>query len=170
MSIGEVFALVKSIIAGVVVFLMFWLVALLVQKLIVRVARLRGPEQQHVYELLGKLAKFGVAIMGLISALGTAGVNVNALVASLGLTGFAMGFALKDFLSNMLAGILLLIYQPFRRGDYIKLTDYEGRIEKIDLRYAVLSHEDKKIFIPNSTLMSSAVVVNAKTSKQGELL
>lgn len=58
-------------------------------------------------------------LLGLVTALGTAGVNVSALVTSLGLVGFALGFALKDALSNIISGILLLLYRPFSVGDVI---------------------------------------------------
>ena len=60
---------------------------------------------------------------------GTVGVDVSALVAGLGLAGFAIGFALRDAVSNTLAGVLVLMYQPFRVGDDIK-TGKEREIWK----------------------------------------
>ena len=57
---------------------------------------------------------------GLVTALGTLGVDVSALVAGLGLTGFALGFAVKDTISNILAGVLLLVYRPFSKKDYVE--------------------------------------------------
>ena len=59
-------------------------------------------------------------IIGAIRTPGTVGVDVSALVAGLGLAGFAIGFALRDAVSNTLAGVLVLMYQPFRVGDDIK--------------------------------------------------
>ena len=56
------------------------------------------------------MAKLSLIVFGLVTALGTAGVNVSALVAGLGLTGFALGFAFRDVLSNLLAGVLILLY------------------------------------------------------------
>ena len=82
--------------------------------------------------------------MGLISALGTIGMNVSALVASLGLTGFAVGFAFKDFLSNILAGVMILIYKPFHVGNMISGSNFSGKVEEINLRYTRLSSEEKR--------------------------
>ena len=61
-------------------------------------------------------------VIGFISALGTLGIDVTAMVAGLGLTGFALGFALKDVLSNAVAGVLILFYRPFALGDRIVVS------------------------------------------------
>jgi small-conductance mechanosensitive channel len=102
-------------------------------------------------------------VFGVLTALGTIGINISALVAGLGLTGFALGFALKDILSNFVAGILILIYHPYRRSDYISVTGLEGIVVEIDLRYTTLQSEGKRVLIPNSTLFTNAItVVDAK--------
>jgi small-conductance mechanosensitive channel len=90
------------------------------------------------------------------------GVNVSALVASLGLTGFALGFALKDALSNLLAGALILIYQPFRCGDTIKVAGCEGEVTEINLRYTILRGDGKTHLIPNATLYTNTVDIADK--------
>ncbi len=72
--------------------------------------------------ILARTAKLALLCIGVISALGTLGVDVTAMVTGLGLTGFAVGFALKDIISNSLAGILILIYKPFQRHDRIMVT------------------------------------------------
>ena len=87
------------------------------------------------------------------------GMNVTALVAGLGLTGFAVGFALKDVISNALAGILIIIYKPFKQKDHITVSSFAGQVCSIDLRYTVLEAQGKKIFIPNAMLFSNAVSV-----------
>ena len=55
------------------------------------------------------------SFLGVITALGTIGVDVTGLVAGFGLTGFAVGFAMKDALANLLAGVMILLYRPFRK-------------------------------------------------------
>jgi len=87
------------------------------------------------------------------------GINVSALVAGLGLTGFALGFALKDTISNLLSGILILLYKPFTIKDQIKISGYEGIVVSIDLRYTELSQEDAKILIPNAKLFTDPIIV-----------
>jgi small conductance mechanosensitive channel len=86
-------------------------------------------------------------------------VDVTALVAGLGLTGFALGFALRDAVSNLLAGIVIILYQPFRMGDRIEVDGSAGTVVGIDLRYTVLDAADRWILVPNNTLLSNSVVV-----------
>lgn len=99
--------------------------------------------------------------LGLITIFGTLGVDITALVAGLGLTGFALGFALKDSISNMLAGVLILLYRPFNIGDMIKISGFEGKVMTIDLRYTVISSENNKVYIPNSKLFTEPLTVLA---------
>ena len=87
------------------------------------------------------------------------GVDVSALVAGLGLTGFALGFALKDTIANLVAGILILVYQPFDLADYIVISGKEGKVISIDLRYTILEYQEKKILIPNSLIFANTVTV-----------
>jgi small-conductance mechanosensitive channel len=88
------------------------------------------------------------------------GVNVSALVASLGLTGFALGFAFKDAVSNLLAGALILFYRPFCRGSRVAVTGIEGVVTAIDLRYTTLEDGNKKFLIPNANLLSNAITLH----------
>ena len=143
---------------SLLIFLAFWLAAVIFQKVIHRIGK-RSGLNPDIVGLLDRVVKAGIIVFGIVTALGTAHVNVSALVASLGLTGFALGFALKDALSNTLAGVLILIYQPFRRGDHIIISGFDGTVEQIDLRYTTLTSAGDKILIPNSTMFTNPIKV-----------
>ena len=107
--------------------------------------------------------KVSLMLVGVVTALGTMGVNVAAMVTGLGLTGFAVGFALKDIISNALAGVLILMYQPFRRSDRIAVIStisLEGEVVHIDLRYTTLELPDRRILIPNSYLFTNPITIH----------
>ena len=141
-----------------IVFVAFYFGGWVIQRGIDRVGRGRGLDEELV-RFLGKAARVTMVVIGAVCALGTFGVDVTALVAGLGLTGFALGFALKDIISNLLAGILVLIYRPFGRGDRIKVAAFEGVVRSIDLRYTILSDEDRRYFVPNSMLFTNPITV-----------
>lgn len=143
---------------GVFVFLVFWAAGTVCRRVIIRVGYKTLPSPS-VINLLGRTAKISIMIIGGVTALGTMGINVSALVAGLGLTGFALGFALKDILSNLVAGVLILTYQPFQPHDRISVSGFEGVVVVIDLRYTTLQAEGKKILIPNSTLFTNSISV-----------
>jgi len=157
-AIGNIEAILPSLISGLLIFIVFWLLAILLRALIRRVALGRDAARQNVLRLLQQLVYVGLLLIGVVTALGTMGVNVAALVTSLGLAGFALGFALKDALSNLISGVLLLLYRPFTIGDEIIVSGFEGKVIAIDLRYTTLQLEQRIVFIPNSKLFTESVV------------
>lgn len=148
--------------AGLLLLIGFWLAGVMAQRVMVRLER-AGRARPDVLALLGQTAKGTLIVLGLVTALGTIGVNVAALVTGLGLTGFALGFAFRDMLSNLLAGLLLLAYRPFASHDHISVTGYEGTVTGVDLRYTTLQREDGKVLIPNSILFTNPIQLRSRT-------
>ena len=72
----------------------------------------RSGRNSDLIRLLARTAQIAVQVFGAVTALGTSGIDVSALVAGLGLTGFALGFAFRYVLSNVLAGVLILMLPP----------------------------------------------------------
>ena len=150
------------------IMLAFYVVARILQSASMRVGASRHINQD-LAEFMGRVVKVGVLIMGLVTALANLGVDVSALVTGLGLTGFALGFALKDVISNVLAGVLILIYKPFVKSDYIKVKGHEGLVVSTDLRYTILRDEaGAKIYIPNAMLFVDALRVSSEATKSSE--
>lgn len=143
---------------AILILLFFWIMIMLLSHVIMGVA-LRLEIDEHLARLFVRVAKFGLWTLGLITIFGTLGVDITALVAGLGLTGFALGFALKDSISNMLAGVLILLYRPFTIGNLIRISGFEGKVISIDLRYTVITASNEKIYIPNSKLFTEPVTV-----------
>ena len=157
-SIDQFIQWIPSIAAAIVVFVVFYLLGQLGKTLIMH-STAKIQLDKHVSMLLARATRITLIVLGLITALGTLGIDISALVAGLGLTGFALGFALKDSISNLLAGVLILIYRPFKIGDTIKVAGHEGMVNAIDLRYTELESEGQHIFIPNSKLFTDPLVV-----------
>jgi small conductance mechanosensitive channel len=158
-------AFAPKLLQALIIFVACWFIGLGFNLLTKRFGRSNNTGRRDVFILLGKSAHIFFIVIGLISALGTLGMNVSALVASLGLTGFALGFALKDIVSNLLAGILLIAYRPFKRGDFISVTGLDGMVESIDIRYTVLRTESRRIIIPNANLFTNPVIINHEEAR-----
>src|SRR5918912_686709 len=177
-TLGDVFAKVREgvlaavphLITGVVVFAFFWIAARVGQSVIAYAAP-RVRADTGVVLLLSRVYYYGVLIFGLVTALGTAGLDVRALVAGLGLTGFALGFALKDVLSNFVADGMLLAYRPFRLGDLIEMGEFAGTIETIRIRDTLVRAEDGRlIVIPNTKLITEVVVNHSDAARTGRAI
>jgi small conductance mechanosensitive channel len=157
--------LVPRIFEGVLVLLAFWLIATIGRRLIAY-ASPRVKADTSVVLLLSRLYYYSLLVFGAITALGTAGLDVRALVAGLGLTGFALGFALKDVLSNFVAGVMLLAYRPFHIGDLIEMGEFAGNIEDIRIRDTLVRAVDGRlVIIPNTKLITEVVVNHSDTRR-----
>lgn len=155
----------ERIAAGIGIYIVFWIIAKIAEFLVLRFSR-KMPHSASLLKLLGRITKLGILVFGVATALGTMGVNVSALVAGLGLTGFALGFAFRDVLSNLLAGILILLFRPFGIDDDISVAGLDGRVVSIDLRYTILEQPGKTILIPNSNLFTNPVLVTNKQAPE----
>ena len=148
--------------AALVILGAFWLAAHGAVALLRRFgqARLLDPD---LTLLLGRAARVALLLVGAITAMGTLGIDVKALVTGLGLTGFALGFALRDIISNALAGVLILLYRPFSHGDSVAVGSASGVVSDIDLRYTTLTvDEHTRVLVPNSTLFTNEIRVERR--------
>lgn len=149
---------IPRLISSLLIIFFFWIAAIVSCKLIIRATR-DSNLNQPIIELANTIVKVGLLMFGIVTALGTLGINISALVASLGLTGFALGFALRDALSNLLAGILILFYRTIEINDKISVGGFDGVVTKINLRYTILLTEEARILLPNSMLFTNPIKI-----------
>ena len=149
---------VPRAIGVVVILVVFFILAKIINRIINSAAE-RLKFDENLTSLFVRTSSVALMIFGFVTALGTLGINVSAIVAGLGLTGFALGFVLKDTISNLLSGVLILLYRPFEKGNCIKISGYEGIVVSIDLRYTELDSEGNKVLIPNSKLFTDPITV-----------
>ncbi|OUR67326.1 mechanosensitive ion channel protein [Cycloclasticus sp. 46_83_sub15_T18] len=95
----------------------------------------------------------------IIAALGQLGIQTTSFIAILGAAGLAIGLALQGSLSNFAAGVLMIIFRPFKQGDFIEGAGVAGVVEEIHIFNTVLRTGDNKtIIIPNASLMNNNIV------------
>ena len=123
--------------------------------------------------LLLKISRIGVWTVGILLAcvLAFPSFELGDIIATLGVGSVAIGFAFQDIFKNFLAGIILLVEEPFRIGDEIVINDYQGKVENISIRTTkIRTYNGEKVLLPNSTVFTDAVkVVTAYTSRRTDL-
>lgn len=123
--------------------------------------------------LLVKISRIGVWTIGILLAcvLAFPGFELGDIIATLGVGSVAIGFAFQDIFKNFLAGIILLVEEPFRLGDEIVIGDYQGKVENISIRTTkIRTYKGERVLLPNSTVFTDAVkVVTAYTSRRTDL-
>jgi small conductance mechanosensitive channel len=159
---GQFLDRLPNLLAALLFLVVTVLVARAVRRGVSRALR-RTSTEPHLELLLAKLAYIAVATVGVVVALSFGGVNLGWLVGSLGLATVALGFALQDVVSNLAAGVVLLLEHPFTRGDYIAVDGAEGTVEDIRVRATQLRSPDgQRVLVPNKLLFTN-VVTNTST-------
>jgi len=101
----------------------------------------------------------GLYVVLAIAVIGVLGVPMASVITVLASAGVAVGLALQGALSNLAGGIMLMIFRPFKVGDYVEASGASGVVQEITLFYTVfLSLDNKRITVPNGSLMNSNVV------------
>ena len=147
---------------ALLVFVAFYLAAKVLRGVTRRVFQKR-TRHRNVGFVVGRLAQGTLIILGLLIALVIAlpAFRPGQLVQLLGISSVAIGFAFRDILQNFLAGILLLLTEPFKIGDQIRFGDYEGVVEDIQTRATMIrTYDSRRIVIPNAELFTNSVTVN----------
>ncbi|MEH2165600.1 MAG: mechanosensitive ion channel family protein [Nostoc sp.] len=154
--------LLPNIVLALIVFGIFFFVARAIKRLVKRLTRDRH-QARNLGLVLGRLAQGTTLLLGLFIALSIVIPTFRAgdLVQLLGISGVAIGFAFRDILQNFLAGILILLTEPFRINDQIVFKDFEGTVENIETRATTIkTYDGRRIVIPNSELFTNSVTVN----------
>lgn len=119
--------------------------------------RVQDPE---IEKLLGRLARWSVWIVGTLLALDQVNFDVTGFVAGLGIAGLTIGFALQDVARNFVAGILLLVRQPFNIGDAVQIAGFDGSVLEIKARDTVLKTWDGEMVILSNTSVFENPIIN----------
>ena len=155
-------ALLPNLLLALLVSVLFFLLGRGVRTMVRRLTG-RYPNHQNVGLLLGRLAQGTIVFIGLLLALAITVPSFKPaqVIQLLGISGVAIGFAFKDIFQNFLAGILLLVTEPFRLGDQIVAGGFEGTVEDIQTRATTIkTYDGRRVVIPNAELFTGSVVVN----------
>ena len=154
--------LLPNMVLALIVFAIFVFVARAIKKVVRNLTRDRR-QARNLGMVLGRLAQGTTILVGLFIALSIVipSLKANDLVQLLGISGVAIGFAFRDILQNFLAGILILLTEPFQIDDQIVFKDFEGTVENIQTRATTIkTYDGRRIVIPNSELFTNSVTVN----------
>lgn len=160
MGVGFVKALPLILIA-LVVLVVTWLLTRLASRLL-RASLSKSGLRTSLKELFDTLLKVAIWIFGILVAITIVfpSLTPGKLVAAIGLGSVAVGLAFKDIFENFFAGILIMLREPMRIGDYIECEGVEGKVEKISLRESYIRKtDDQLVLVPNSHLFNNPVFI-----------
>ena len=151
---------VGKYVIGLAIVVGAWFAAMLVKRIMQ--PRLAGRRTESFGRVVSKLIAYGVFFVGLVVAAVVVfpGFNPVDVLAGLGIFSIAIGFAFQDILSNLLAGLLLLIREPFQSGDEIEVSGQQGTVERITIRETqIKTYDGEKVLIPNAEVYQNVIRV-----------
>ncbi len=157
----------SNISLAAVIVLFFYALSYILDLVLRNIGKHHKASASEIFRLLSNSQRALLLSIGVILAIDKLGYDISALVAGLGLTGFALGFALKDAISNLVAGIMIVIYTPFEIGDRIQISSNTGVVTDINLRYITLLTETGTSLVPNSLFLNSVLNLLEKAEQEG---
>lgn len=149
----------KHLLVAALVFVVGRLIIGIINKLVAKLLSRRHIDAS-VQSFLRSLVKIMLTVLLIISVIGALGVNTTSFAALLASAGVAIGMALSGNLQNFAGGFVILLFKPYRVGDWIEVQGVQGKVQEIQIFHTLLLQADNKVvFIPNGS-MSTAVVVN----------
>lgn len=149
----------ENIVQAVLIFATFFVVSLFIDRVLRKIESRFDSSAHESFRLMSNSQKAILLFIGVVLALSKIGFDVGALVAGLGLTGFALGFALKDAISNLVAGIMIVLYKPIKLGNKIEVTGSKGTVVDLNLRYITVKADGITHLIPNSLLLNNKISI-----------
>jgi small conductance mechanosensitive channel len=147
-----------------------WYLSGLAQRLTARVLAVTHRVDPLVTAFLASLARYAtLAIVG-IAVLQLVGIQTASLVAVLGATSLAIGLALQGTLSNLAAGVMLLLFRPFRIGDAVEVAGKSGKVQSLSLFMTeLLGPDNTQLLLPNALVWGQVIVNHSAYPANGEL-
>ena len=159
--------LLPNLLIAIIVFIIFWFIAKFSRRSIKNFTRRK--RSRNLGLVLARVSQGFIILLGAFVALAIVipSFKPGDLVQLLGVSGVAVGFAFRDILQNFLAGILILITEPFTINDQIVFKEFEGTVENIQTRATTIkTYDGSRIVIPNAELFTNSVKVNTAFEKR----
>ena len=160
-----------NLVLALLIFIVGKWLARRVQNAFEKVLKKRGVDDVLV-DFLGTIVFALIIIAAVIAAVDTLGIPATSFLAILGAAGLAVGLALKDSLSNFASGVMLVLFRPFAKGDFVDAGGILGTVDQIQLVSTILNTPDnKQIIVPNSLMYTSAITnYSAKDTRRVDMV
>ncbi len=134
-----------------------WIVAKIIRGILRRVM-LRAKLDVTLASFAANLVYFALLAFVIVSALAQIGIQTGSFIAIVGAAGLAIGFALQGSLSNFASGVMLILFRPFRAGDFVEVGGVAGSVKEVQVFSTILTTPDNKLIIlPNSAVMGGTI-------------
>jgi small conductance mechanosensitive channel len=147
-----------KVIGAIAILIVGWMAAGWARRIVIKTLSRSERVDKMLHGFFGSLVKYLILAVTVIAVLNQFGVQTASLIAVLGAAGLAIGLALQGTLSNVAAGVMLLIFRPFKIDDYVDIAGLAGTVKSVGLFVTELATPDNvQIIVPNSQVWGAAI-------------
>lgn len=147
-----------SVIAAIAILLLGWIISSWLQHRVENLGKRHKHLDEMLFEFLASIVRYVVLGFTVLFVLNTFGVKTTSVVAVIGAAGLAIGLALQGTLSNVAAGVMLILFRPIKIGDFVVIAGEMGTIKQINLNYTVLADlSNVQVIVPNSEVWGNVI-------------
>ncbi|WP_235930239.1 mechanosensitive ion channel family protein [Sulfitobacter sediminilitoris] len=153
-----------SLLGAVAILLLGWIVSAWLQKRVANLGRKNKHLDEMLFDFLASIVRYVVLGFTLLFVLNTFGVRTTSVVAVIGAAGLAIGLALQGTLSNVAAGVMLILFRPIKTGDFVEVAGQMGTVKNINLNFTELADlSNVQVIVPNSEVWGN-IITNYSTN------
>lgn len=147
-----------SVLSAIVLLMIGWVVASWAGRKVTRIGLAYAHLDNTLFNFLGSIVRYTVLAFVVLIVLNTFGVRTTSIVAAIGAAGLAIGLALQGTLSNVAAGVMIILFRPLKIGDFVEVAGKMGTVKDITLNYTELADlGNVQIIIPNSDVWGNVI-------------
>jgi len=161
-----------NILLAIVIFIIGkWIARKVTDVIVVLLNKVKGMDETLV-KFLENIIYYILMIVVVLTALSKLGVETTSFFAILGAAGLAIGLALKDSLGNFASGVMLIMFKPFKLGDFVTVAGVSGTVKEISIFSSlIITGDNQKMIVPNGAITAGTIVnVNANPTRRVDLL
>ena len=157
-----------NILLAIVILLIGFWIAGKAYKLVISIGKKYDRLDDTLFRFFGSIARYVILAFVFIAVLNRFGVETTSIVALIGAAGLAVGLALQGAMSNLAAGVMLLVFRPYKVGDFIDSAGQFGKVTEIDLFTTILqTFDNQQIIIPNSEIWGQQIINHSHYEVRG---
>lgn len=170
--VGTIGSYAFSILMALLIFIIGKVIARKLTNLLAKMLRKVNGMDETLVKFLENIVYYILMIVVILTALSELGVQTTSFLAILGAAGLAIGLALKDSLGNFASGVMIILFKPFKVGDYVQAAGTAGTVSEVGIFSSVFTTPDnQKIIIPNGAITAGSITnVNAHATRRVDLV
>ncbi|MBM1310201.1 mechanosensitive ion channel [Sulfitobacter mediterraneus] len=149
---------VGSVMGALAILLLGWIVSSWLQRRVQKLGKSNKHLDEMLFDFLGSIVRYVVLGFTVLFVLNTFGVQTTSVVAVIGAAGLAIGLALQGTLSNVAAGVMLILFRPIKIGDFVEVAGEMGTVKQINLNFTELADlSNVQVIVPNSEVWGNVI-------------